>query len=98
MSALEKFLELEKRRADWKAYVAELAAATEALIAEKGIGSYFQDADGCVYKLVVPDGRYVQFDRVGYVRTRRAGEKAGDLSLKEATAAGFVVPESRVMA
>lgn len=98
-AAMRKFLELEKRLAEYKAFLAELTQATETLVAEKGAGSYFQDpSDGTVFKLVIPEGRFVQFDKSGFFRTRRAGEKAGSLSVKEAAAADFVVPESRVPA
>ncbi len=70
----------------------EVAKATEAVIAENGIGSMFQDPlSGCVFKMVEPDGRWVKFEKFGHVRTRRNGEKQGTLSLTEAKAAGFEV-------
>jgi hypothetical protein len=52
----------------------------------------FQDEEGTVYKIVVPDGKFVHFDHVSYVRTRRVDEKRGDLSIKDAEAAGYNVP------
>jgi hypothetical protein len=58
---------------------------------EVGINGYFQDDQGIVYKVVVPDGKFVYFDHISYVRTRRAHEKRGDLSMKEAETAGFRV-------
>lgn len=70
----------------------DLTKATEAVIAENGIGSMFQDPlTGCVFKMVAPDGRWVKFEKHGHVRTRRNGEKQGTLSLTEAKAAGFEV-------
>lgn len=94
---IQKFLELERKKADWKAYLEELRQATNAVAAEVGIGNYFQDAEGTVYKIVVPEGRFVQFESVGYVRTRRGSEKRGDLSQKEAQEAGFTLSEQQAV-
>lgn len=94
--AIQRFLELERKKADIKKYFEELNKAVEDVIKEVGVGAYFQDpSDGTVFKTVIPDGRYVAFDKYGYHRTRRAhlGEKKGDLSLTEATTAGFTLPE-----
>lgn len=89
--AQKKFVALEKKKDEVKKYYEELAEATQTVIKEVGLDGYFQDSEGTVYKMVVPDGRYVAFDKVGYERTRRAGEKSGSLSLKEAKEKGFVV-------
>ena len=88
-----KFVELEKKKEEVKKYFDELKQATEVLAKEIGINGYFQDAEGTVYKVVIPEGRFVAFDKISYVRTRRSHEKRGDLSLKEAEAAGFKVSE-----
>lgn len=87
----EKFVQLEKRKEEIKKYFEELKVATEAVAAEIGINGYFQDNDGTVYKIIEPEGRFVSFDKISYVRTRRMDEKRGDLSLKEAEEAGFMV-------
>ena len=87
----QKFVELEKQKESVKKYFEELKAATEAVAAEIGINGYFQDAEGTVYKVIEPDGKFVTFDKISYVRTRRMDEKRGDLSLKEAEEAGFAV-------
>ncbi len=89
--AQKKFVALEKRKEEVKKYFDELAAATEAVSKEIGINGYFQDTEGTVYKIVIPEGRFVAFDKLGYERTRRAGERQGSLSLKEAKEQGFVV-------
>lgn len=92
--AQQKFIELEKKKAEVKKFFDELKEATEAVAKEVGVNGYFQDpSDGTVFKIVVPEGRFVAFDRIGYNRTRRAylGEKKGDLSLTEAKEAGFTV-------
>lgn len=86
-----KFIALEKKKEEIKKYFDELTAATEAVAKEIGIGGMFQDAEGTVYHIVIPDGRFVHFDKIGYERTRRAGEKQGSLALKTARERGFVV-------
>ena len=88
---VQKFLELEAKKAAVKKYLEELAEATEAVAKEIGIGGYFQDAEGIVYGIVIPEGRFVHYERVSYVRTKRPGEVRGTLSFKEAEANGFVV-------
>ena len=91
-SSQQRFITLEKKKAEIKLYLEELAAATENLVKEMGLNSYFQDEEGTVYKLVKPEGRFVKYEEYGYIRTRRVGEKRGDLSLKEAEEAGYSVP------
>lgn len=91
-NAQRKFVELERKKEEVKRYFDELSAATEALVAEIGVNSYFQDDQGVVYKTVVPEGKFVHFDKFSYVRTRRTHEKRGDLSMKEAESAGFQLP------
>jgi len=85
----KKFIALEKEREVHKQYFKDLNEATQAVADEIGIGKYFQDDRGTVFKIVVPTGRWVEFEQIGYVRTRRADESKGSLSLKEAQEAGF---------
>lgn len=93
--AQKKFVELERKKEEIKKYFDELSAAVTAVSKEVGINGYFQDDQGIVYKVVVPDGKFVYFDQISYVRTRRAHEKRGDLSMKEAETAGFRVANDR---
>jgi hypothetical protein len=91
-----KFVELEKKKEEIKKYFEELKVATEAVAKEVGVNGYFQDpSDGTVFKIVQPEGKFVTFERISYVRTRRTNEKRGDLSLKEATEAGFTLPSNK---
>ena len=90
--AQKKFVALEKRKEEVKKYFDELNQAVEAVSKEVGLNGYFQDEEGTVYKIVIPDGKFVHFEHISYVRTRRLHEKRGDLSLKEAEEAGFNVP------
>jgi hypothetical protein len=87
----KRFVELEYRKDEIKKYYEDLEKATTELIAEQGLNSFFHDERGTVYKLVECDGRYVKFDRVGYVRTKRPGEERGTLSVKEAKEHGFAI-------
>lgn len=89
--AQKKFVELEKKKEEVKKYFDDLKAATEAVAAEIGMNGYFQDEAGIVYKIVKPAGRFVSYEDISYNRTRRPGEKKGDLSMKEAREAGYKV-------
>jgi hypothetical protein len=86
------FVSLEKQKDEVKKYFEKLNESIAAVQAEIGINGMFQDEEGTVYKIVVPDGKFVHFDHVSYVRTRRVDEKRGDLSIKDAEAAGYNVP------
>jgi hypothetical protein len=88
----KRFVELERKKDEIKKYFEDLAEATEALAKEIGVNGFFQDDQMIVYKAIIPEGKFVHFDKVSYVRTRRPHEKRGDLSMKEAEAAGFALP------
>lgn len=81
-----RFVENEKRR---KAFMDEFDDSLKAVALEVGIDEYFQDDDGVVYKIVEPAGRWVKFEKVSYLRTKRDDERQGTLSAKEAKEAGF---------
>jgi hypothetical protein len=87
--AQRHFVELERKKEEVKKYFEELNVATEAVSKEVGINGFFQDDQGIVYKVVIPDGKFVYFEKISYVRTRRSHEKRGDLSMKEAEEAGY---------
>ncbi len=87
----ERFVILEKRKSQYKEWLEELGKATQAVADEIGIGGFFHDGEGVVYKMVVPTGRWVTFESVSYTRTKRGGEIKGSLSLKEAKEMGFEV-------
>jgi len=87
----KRFLELEQRKDEFKKWKEDLQTALSELVGEQGLNSYFQDERGTVYKLVECTGRFVHFDKFSYDRTKRPGERAGTLSVKEAEAHGFKV-------
>ena len=61
-------------------------------LATLGIGKYFQDpTTKLVYKVEKPSGTFISFDEIGYARTKKADEKKGSLSKKEAESQGFIL-------
>jgi hypothetical protein len=93
--AQKKFVSLEKQKEQVKKFFEELSEAVAAVQKEVGTNGYFQDEEGTVYKIVEPDGKYVPFEKLSYLRTRRLAEERSPLplALKEAEAAGFNVPK-----
>jgi hypothetical protein len=89
--AVQKLIELDKKKVDVKAFFEEYKAAVEAVVTELGVGGHFQDGEGTVYQTVIPEGRFVAFDKFSVQRTRREGEKRGDLSLTKARDLGYEV-------
>jgi hypothetical protein len=88
------FIELDKKKAEVKAFFEEYNRAAKDVVDQIGIGSYFQDEDGTVYKTVKPAGTFVSFVDYSIDRTRRAEEAKGSLSMKEAREAGYTLPET----
>lgn len=96
MTPVQKnFVSLEKQKEKVKEYFESLRKAVDEVAKEVGIGGMFQDEEGTVYKVVEPEGRFVNYEKISYKRTRRINEERGDLSIKEAEAAGYSVPTKR---
>lgn len=56
------------------------------------LGSYLQDPETLlVYKVVQPKGKFVYYQERDYERTKKADERSGNLSAKEAKENGFVL-------
>jgi len=87
----KKYIELEKKKEQYKVYLEELKATVELLNQEMGIGGHFQDAEGTVYQVHDNKGRFVYFDKYEIKRTRREGERSGSLSLTAARDLGYEV-------
>jgi hypothetical protein len=84
------FVNLTKKLEQLKEQRKEVGQALEELSLKIGVGSSFQDPeDKTVFEIVVPDGKYMYFDKIDYVRTRREGERSGSLSLKRAKELGY---------
>lgn len=86
-----RFVELERKKEDIKKYYEQLKEATEALAKELGINGHFIDDQGIVYQVVEPEGKFVTFEKISYIRTKRPHEKRGDLSVKKAQELGYEV-------
>lgn len=88
-----QFIELAKK---YEALSDEMKACKEAMVkvmTEIGEGKFVQDpSDMTVYQIVIPQGRYVYFDPITYIRTRKVNEDRGELSIKKAEEAGFLLP------
>ena len=86
-----KYIELEKKKEEYKKFLEELKETTELLANEIGVGGHFQDTEGTVYQVDEINGKFVYFDKLDVKRTRRNGEKAGSLSLIKAKELGYTV-------
>lgn len=88
----KKYIELESKKEAYNLYLEELKATIELLTQEIGVGGSFQDvATGCVYQVHNATGKFVHFDKHEVKRTRKAGERAGSLSLTAAKNLGYEV-------
>jgi hypothetical protein len=96
----ETFVELDKKKKAVEEFYQQYDAAIAAVVHEAaanqgegadGIGAFFQDEEGTVYKTDIPKGTFVSFKPLTILRTRREGEKQGTLALKTAQEAGFEV-------
>lgn len=90
-STQAKFVELDKKKAEYKSFLEEYKSVLNQLVSETGVGSHFQDAEGTVYQISECEGKFVYFDKFEVKRTRRDGERAGSLSLKKAQELGYGV-------
>lgn len=82
---IQQFIELERKKEEVKKYFDDLNTALEAVAKEIGIGTYFKDpTDGTVFQITIPEGRFVYYEKYGYIRTKREGETRGTLAAKTA--------------
>lgn len=89
--AQKRLVELDLKKAEINAFYEELDKVTAQVAEEVGIDGYFQSEDKIVYKISKQKGTYVSFRELCYLRTKREGEKAGTLSVKEAKENGFEI-------
>ena len=61
--AQKQFIELDKKKVEYKEFVEQYTQAINDLIEEMGIGGHFQDVDGTVYQTANCDGKFVYFDK-----------------------------------
>lgn len=87
-----KFLETVKYYEELKVKMDEVRTELNTLMVELGTGTTFQDPlTLAVYRVVKPNGTFVYYKDLDYVRTALEGERAGTLSKKEAESLGFVL-------
>jgi len=88
-----RLIELDKKKTEVKKFFEDYQEAIADVVKEQKLGSFFQDSEGVVYTTVIPEGKFVYFDKLAINRTRRLSqdEKRGDLSMTAAREAGFVV-------
>jgi len=89
--AQKRFIELDKKKLEYKQFMEQYAEAVNNLVKEIGIGRHFQDSEGIVYQTSECDGKFVPFYKYEVKRTKREGERAGSLSLKKAEELGYGV-------
>lgn len=90
----KKLVELDKKKEEIRAYYDELTETIKALSDEMGVDGMFQDEEsGIVYQIVKPEGTFIQYKEIDYIRTKREGERSGALSIKKAKEKGFKVKE-----
>ena len=86
-----KFIELDKKKAEYKVFLEEYRQTVRDLAAEMGIGGHFADFEGTVYQVAESEGRFIYNEPLVVNRTRREGERSGSLSLKKAQELGYEV-------
>ena len=90
LSDLQKrFVELDIKKQEYKAFLEEYTQIVSDLQQEIGIGGHFQDHFGTVYQLDECKGKFTYFDKYEVKRTRRDGETKGSLSLTKARELGY---------
>ena len=81
--------EIEKENKELK-YKKEILEDLLKLVNNYEADPYWQSPkDNTVYKVTKPNGTFVEYKDIGYLRTRRSGEKIGTLSLTEVKEKGF---------
>lgn len=81
----------EEQRDLMKAINTDLNEITAAVAKESGIGTFFQDNDGTVFRVAKATGTYIPYKDLVYERTRRNPKEKPGISLKDAREAGYDV-------
>ena len=90
--AIQRLIELDKKKEEIKKYYEDLQETLAQVREEIGVDGFFQDPEsGSVFQITVPEGRFVHYEPLTYVRTKKDGETRGTLSMKKAQEAGFDV-------
>lgn len=81
----------EALRDAMKEVSAELTEVTALVAQETGLGTFFQDVDGTVFRVAKATGTYIAYKELTYERTRRHPKEKPGISLKDARDAGYDV-------
>lgn len=85
-----KFIELATKYELLKDEMKLVKEQLDKTMADMGVNTYLQDPiTGLVYKIYKPEGRFVYYSELDYVRTAKPDEARGSLSKKEAEMVGF---------
>jgi hypothetical protein len=85
--AAKKLVELDNQKVEIKKWYEDLAEVLEAL----GPEAHFQSQDGQVFLIEEAKGKWVPFEKLHYIRTKKEDEKRGELSMKRAKELGYEV-------
>lgn len=88
----QKFLELAKQYESLKDQLDKVREQLTESMTELGLNTFLQDPETkIVYQIIKPQGTFISFKEIDYIRTKKEDERAGSLSVKKANEAGFVV-------
>ena len=88
----QQFLILAKKFEALKDELKTVGDQMAIVMGDIGLGVMFQDDEtGAVYRIREPKGTFVEYRKIGYQRTAMGDEASGDVSKKDAEAAGFVL-------
>jgi hypothetical protein len=91
----ESFFQLVGQYEDLKEQIKQVKEKLDFVMSSMKVGEMFQDeVTGVVYKIIIPDGTFVSFSRIGYSRTKKMDEVRGSLSKNEAESAGFTLKKA----
>jgi hypothetical protein len=90
----QKFLELAEKKEFLARQLKQTLKDLAEIMRAMPLGEMFQDPkEGIVYQIIVPDGKFVEYQSIDYIRTCKEGERNGSMSMKAAQEAGFDLKE-----
>lgn len=92
MEKQQLFIELAKKYEQMSEELSQVREQLTSAMKELEIGTFVQDPETkVVYQVVVPNGTFVHYKQVDYIRTKKEGERAGSMSMKKAEEMGFTL-------
>lgn len=88
----KKFLDLAKEYENQVDSLKEVSNRLQVVMLEMGVDQFVQDSETkIVYQTTKPNGVFVYYKVIDYIRTKKENERAGSLSVKKAEEAGFTL-------